>query len=147
MINISTDRLIRLSEMAGTLSGQQQEFKVGDVVESKNRIVAPERSKGIVILEYIEDYPPDYDVYWYHSGVGSVFREDLRHCQGTEEKSLCRQCEYNDLCIHLDEIVRCDISEFGEWRTEGKLDYDVCRQRKCKHLDVCLSENWLPGSG
>ena len=147
MINISTDRLIRLSEMADTVCQQQQEFKVGDIVESKNDIVAPEGSKGIIISEFMEDSPPDYDVYWYRSEVGSVFREDLEHCEGMEEKGLCIRCEYNDLCLHLDEIARCDISEFGEWRTEGELDYYVCRQRKCRHLDVCLSANWLPGSG
>ena len=133
--------------MAGMLYEQPQEFKVGDIVESKNNIVAPEGSKGIVILEYIEDSPPDYDVYWHDSGVGSVFVEDLKRCKGMDEKSLCMQCEYNDLCRRLDEISRCDISEFGEWRTEGKQDYDVCQNRKCKHLDVCMSEKWLPGPG
>ena len=147
MTHLTIDDLIKLSEMADMLSRQQQEFKVGDIIQSKNDIVAPEGSKGIVISEYIEDSPPDYDVYWYNSGVGSVFREDLKFCKGMEEKSLCSQCEYNDLCLHLDEIARCDISEFGEWRTEGKLDYYVCQQRKCRHLDVCRSENWLPGSG
>ena len=147
MINMSTDRLIRLSEMAGMLYQQRQEFKVGDVVESKNDIVSPEGSKGIVIFEFNEDSPPDYDVYWYGSEVGSVFREDLRHCEGLDEKELCIRCEYNDSCHHLDEIARCDISEFGEWRAEGKLYFYVCRQRKCRHLDVCLSEKWLPGSG
>lgn len=131
--------------MASMLYKQPQEFRVGDIVESKNDIVAPEGSKGIVILEYIEDSPPDYDIYWYRSGVGSVFREDLRHCKGREESSLCGQCEYHDLCLHLDRIVRCDISEFGEWRVEGQTDHYVCRQRRCRHLDVCLSENWLPG--
>jgi hypothetical protein len=147
MTKFSTDQLIKLTEITGTLYKQQQEFRVGDIVESKNDIVAPEGSKGIVILEYVEDSPPDYDIYWYRSGVASVFREDLRYCKGKGESSLCRQCEHNDLCLHLDEIARCDISEFGEWRDEGQPDYRVCQQRKCRHLDVCISENWLPGSG
>jgi|GEM_PF-2707086 len=146
MTHLKIDDIAKLSELADRLSRQQQGFKVGDVIESKNAIVAPEGSKGIVILEYVEDSPPDYDIYWYCSGVGDVLKEDLRHCQGTEEKSLCSPCEYNDLCLNLYEITRCDISEFGEWRVEGKPDYYVCQQRKCRHLDVCRSEKWLPGS-
>lgn len=147
MTNYSTDKSIKLSEIAGNLNNQRQGFKIGDVVESERDIVAPEGSKGIVILEYVEDSPPDYDIYWYGSGVGGVFREDLRYCKGAQDKSLCRRCEYHDLCPNLDEIVRCDISEFGEWRAEGILDYHICRQRKCRHLDMCLSEKWLPGTG
>jgi hypothetical protein len=147
MTNFSTDKFTKPSEITGTLNKQPQEFKVGDIVESKQDIVAPEGSKGIIILEYVEGSPPDYDVYWYDSEIASVFREDIRHCGGIEEKNLCRRCEYNNLCPHLDEIVRCDISEFGEWRMEGEPDLNVCRQRKCKYLDVCKSENWLPDSG
>lgn len=144
MSNNATGNIASLSQMAGTLSARGQEFKVGDIVESRNVIVAPEGSKGVVISEYVEDSPPDYDIFWFHLGVGSVFREDIRHCQGTEEKNRCGQCGDNNTCIHLEEICRCDISEFGEWRAEGKLDYDVCRQRKCRHLKVCLSGKWLP---
>lgn len=147
MTNFYTDKLTKPSEITGTIDKQPQEFKVGDIVESKQDIVAPEGSKGIIILEYVEGSPPDYDIYWYGSGIASVFKEDIRRCGGMEEKNLCGQCEYNNLCPYLDEIVRCDISEFGEWRMDGESDLNVCRQRKCKYLDVCKSENWLPDSG
>ncbi len=147
MTNFFAGKSTKHSEITGTLDKQPQEFKLGDIVESKQDIVAPEGSKGIVILEYIEGSPPDYDIYWFHSGIASVFREDLKLCAGMEDKNLCKHCEYNNLCPNLDEIVRCDISEFGEWRMEGESDVEVCRQRKCKYLDVCMSENWLPDSG
>lgn len=146
MKNIPTNIENRLFSLAGMVQKRQQEFKVGDVVESKNKVAAPEGSKGIIIQEYIEDCPPDYDVYWFSSGVVSVIREDLRYCSDTKSKNLCKQCEYYDICLSLSEIVRCDISEFGEWRTEGERDFSICKQRECKHLDACLSINWFPKS-
>ena len=136
----------RLFMLATMVQEHQQEFKIGDVVESQNNVVAPVSTKGIIILEYTDDRPPDYDVYWYNSGVISVIREDLRHCKGIEHKRLCLQCEYDDICPNLGDIVRCDLSEFGEWRAEGERDFSVCRQRECKHLDVCQSINWFPKS-
>jgi len=59
MTNFFAGKSTKHSEITGTLDKQPQEFKLGDIVESKQDIVAPEGSKGIVILEYIEGSPPD----------------------------------------------------------------------------------------
>lgn len=124
-------------------STQQQEFEVGDVVESQDNIVAPMKSKGIVIQKHIEDCPPDYDVYWYSSELGGVLKQDLKRCNGMENRDLCELCEYKYLCPNINDIVRCDISEFGEWRMEGELDIDTCKQRNCKHISECSLKKWL----
>lgn len=147
MKNITNDIENNLFRLAGMVQKRQPELEVGDVVVSLNRVVAPEGSKGIVILKYAEDTPPDYDVYWYNSGVMGVIKEDVKCCEGMENKRLCGWCEYNDICPDLAKIVRCDISEFAEWRVEGERDLDVCRQRKCRHLSTCARVNWFPEPG
>jgi len=138
------DKLEELSEMADNVCEKQPEFKIGDVVESQNSIVAPLSSKGIVIFKYSEDSPPDYDIYWYSSKLSSVFQEDLKLCNGLNNKGLCLVCKYKYLCPYMYEIVNCDISEFSEWRIEGESDHHVCRERKCKHFNICAMKKWLP---
>ena len=139
-------------------------LKVGDVVQCHSRrpswdLYIPQSSKGVVIgvnsklqedrrrydhylrsrYEYV-----DYGVYWFNLGMILWCNvEDLIRCKGVRHKRLCNECEHRDLCPHLQEIVRCDISEFGQLETGGKIYSTVCEQRRCKHLGVCLGNRWI----
>ena len=119
-------------------------FRIGDIIESLNTIVAPLKSKGVVISEYAGDSPPDYDIYWFSSNLSSVFNEDIKICGGSNTKGFCMGCKYKFLCPNIYEIVNCENSEFGEWRAEGEPDHLVCRKRMCKHFDACAIKKWLP---
>jgi hypothetical protein len=120
--------------------------KIGDIVECKGQLgtIAHEGEKGIVLMELVEDPPPDYEVYWYNTRqTESVYREDLRQCKGMRSKKVCSACEHSLICSHLPEIVNCQISEFGQWMFKGKYNPDVCKQRQCKHLVVCLTTRFI----
>lgn len=132
------------SDINRIIVGNQSDFEIGDIVESLNTIVAPLKSKGVVISKYTDDSPPDYDIYWFSSKLGSVFKEDLKICSGSKLKGYCMGCKYKYLCPNIYEIVNCDNSEFGEWRGEGELDHLICRKRMCKHFNVCAMKKWLP---
>ncbi len=114
-------------------------------MESHNCSSIPDGSKGIVIeetwftrLETGEE--EHYGVYWFYSGKAYQCPiQMLRHCEGEKRKKLCKECEHNDLCPHLKEIVLCDISEFRK----GKIDIDVCKERKCKQLFYCGSHRFI----
>lgn len=130
--------------------GRKPILIICDIVESHNCSSIPDGSKGIVIeetwftrLEIGEE--EHYGVYWFYSGrVYQCPIQMLRHCEGEKRKKLCKECEYNDLCPHLKEIVRCDISEFSKWLDEKVIrDIDVCKQRNCAYLMACWTERFI----
>jgi hypothetical protein len=120
-------------------------LKVGDIVKFRpNKTLPSGSARGVVIEQVMKSKGIRFhSVYWFRP---QNIQEgcDVVRCEGLKDKEVCTNCEYRDLCPHLQEIARCDISEFGQFRGEGELDFDICEQRKCKHLGVCLTNRWIP---
>jgi len=117
-------------------------YRVGDVIEPSYDF-APEGIKGVVIVEPSQDEPHLCVVYWYNFYQEVVFTDEIVQCEGITDNKLCSVCEHNSLCPHMPDIARCDISKFGEYRGEGKYNPDVCKQRQCEYLGVCLTNRFI----
>ena len=119
---------------------RQLKFKVGDVVKIYGRRTgvitsSPNNKQWYYSIELFNELNP----------LGAVFVDSqLSLCEGINTPNICIECEYRDLCPHLQDIARCKISEFGQLRREGKYNPDVCKQRQCKHLGVCLTTRFIP---
>jgi len=141
---------------------KKPQFQIGDVVDYDDSFVVSADSDlsdeewfkpgctGIIFDLWEEPDPNREDPYafgikWFgeDEGISQHFTHEIALCEGMKNKELCSKCEYSDLCPYLPEIVRCDISEFGQLRGEGKVDYDICKQRKCIRLGICLTNRWL----
>jgi hypothetical protein len=130
---------------------KEPKFKVGDAVEIIN--FAPDVEVKGIVVEIKTDIEPQYRLCFFEpidefeeidmdkdcKNTLTIIEERLIRCR----KKYCKECEYNRACPDLKEIVRCDISEFGQLRGEGKYNSDVCWQRKCIHTSMCLTNRWL----
>lgn len=135
---------------------KQPKFQVGDVFvwerpKSDPRALsgAPITISGVVfkytkhrVTEFKESvkvmcFDMERRVFWYG------YFGNMHRCKGMKDINLCKQCEHSSLCSHLRDIVRCDISEFGQLRREGKYNPDICKQRQCKHLWVCGTKRFI----
>ena len=118
-------------------------LKIGDVVQYRIR---PTSSFKGVIIELIptedESEPFFYTVYWYK--FRSVVQGcDVVLCEGVESRELCNDCDFTELCSVLPDIVLCDISEFGEWRSGNKRSLELCEQRRCPHRFMCGGRRFM----
>jgi len=87
--------------------------------------------------------PYGYSIYWFNERITSNFAHEISRCIGIKDKILCKDCEHRELCPHLPDIARCEISEFGQVRKEGEYNPDVCKQRQCTHFGVCLTTRFI----
>jgi len=135
---------------------KEPKFKVGDVLERRNKFNynVPAGSKGIVVYpvffqdyENIEDIPEeDRDfptVYWYDLVRREhIHPDEVKRCEGLRNKKKCGVCKDNELCSKLREVALCDISEFRR----GKININVCKARKCKHVFFCGTRRLVQGT-
>lgn len=132
-----------------------RKFKLGDVVEVASLNILGSKGYGlrgvIVRLEYLpkDRYQPSgywYDVKLFNSPpelmpIEGGFASDFKICEKIRDK--CNNCGINEICPHLPDIARCEFSEFGQMRGEGKRDNDVCEQRKCEHRFLCATKRFI----
>ncbi len=121
-------------------------YKVGDIVSYIPPFsqITLGGGKGI-LLETVMDDEPFYDIAYhlYERRIGSYEGVPFIHCDGASRKEICNDCEYENLCRVLPDIIKCDISEFAEYTGKGKRNFDICKQRQCKYLGRCLTTRFI----
>ncbi len=124
-------------------------LEIGDIVKSRpNKIRSSGLSRGVVIERIdrntYDEEPVWFTVYWFRSQLINTGC-DVVLCEGLKDKVVCTNCEHRDSCLHLQEIARCDNSEFGHFRGDGnKVDTHICEQRGCEHYSMCITNKWIP---
>lgn len=76
---------------------------------------------------------------------GNFIKEDMGGYFELElhDTGYCNGCEYQEKCSKLSGIVRCDTSEFGQYRGAGKYDPAVCIQKDCRHRFSCATKRFI----
>lgn len=125
-------------------------FRMGDVVKIGGWFGStdnPDELRSGIIIEVNSKSKKkwDYKVYWFTGDIYSLYEGELERCIGFESGE-CRGCIEEDLCSHLQEIMHCEFSEFGQWRNKGKtigmpVDTEACI--KCLHRSLCWGQRFI----
>ena len=95
---------------------RQSKLKIGDIVGFSPDFA----DRGIII----DDFPWGQTAYWFVSKTLADY-DEYYPCDGMKDRNICNNCEFNEICHKMQDIVKCDISEFARWRGEGKYDIDI----------------------
>jgi hypothetical protein len=74
---------------------------------------------------------------FYIEKLGGIYELEL--CDTND----CSQCKSHEKCSQITHIARCDISESGQSRGEGKYNPTICEERNCKYRFICGTQHTL----